>query len=181
MKEAAAQDDSAQGVRDRSLVVLTHDLALRRSEVAGLDMEHLEFDGGRVVAVWIRGKGRSYRERLTVPEATARALAPWLERRGAEPGPLYHRMDRGWSGKPERLSGESVAHIVARIGRAAGLERKAKAHGLRHQAITHAWKIFSDVEDVMDFARHRNYNTTRCYIDAVEDRAGRIAAAIAGE
>ena len=48
---------------------------------------------GRPAAVWIRGKGRTEKERMTLPDQTAAALVEWIEARGNEPGPLFHRLD----------------------------------------------------------------------------------------
>jgi len=41
----------------------------------------------------VLGKGRTGRERLTLPAPTSAALGAWVERRGLEPGPLFVNFD----------------------------------------------------------------------------------------
>ena len=93
---------------------------------------------GRPTAIWIRGKGRTEKERMTLPDQTAGALAKWIEARGNEPGPFFHRLDCPKPTPDVRLSGESVRRIVRRLGKAAGLPRDVRSHGLRHSTATSA-------------------------------------------
>ena len=39
------------------------------------------------------GKGHTDKEPLTLPDPTVHALVAWLDVRGREPGPLFHRLD----------------------------------------------------------------------------------------
>jgi site-specific recombinase XerC len=49
---------------------LLYDLALRRGEVVALDVEDLEMVGDppRPGCVWVMGKGRGDKQRLTLPD-----------------------------------------------------------------------------------------------------------------
>src|SRR5262249_16567066 len=68
-----------KGLRDRAILHLLFDLALRRAEVCSLDLCHLDLQAG---AVEVLGKGRSRRERLSLPGPTSQALAAWVQVRG---------------------------------------------------------------------------------------------------
>lgn len=101
--------------------------------------------------VAVIGKGKRERLLLTLTEETKTALRRWLEVRGAEPGPLFLNLDRARKG--DRLTGRSVARIVAALGRRVCLT--VRPHGLRHAATTFALdRTGGDVRRVQRFSRH---------------------------
>jgi integrase/recombinase XerC len=170
-----AESDEPKAVRDRAIVRLLHDVALRRGEVVGLDLEHADLDAEEP-AVSIRGKGREGRERVTLPHETARALRAWRETRGTEPGPLFTNFDR--AGKGERLSARSVARVVAAAGDRAGV--RARPHGLRHSAITTVLDLNGgDVRAAQKFSRHLDVRTLLRYDDNRQDLGGQMARLVA--
>jgi integrase/recombinase XerC len=159
--------------RDTALVRLLFDLGLRRAEAVGLDLADVDLAGG---CVWVRGKGRSERARLTLPGPTRAALEGWLADRGEAPGPLFVALDRGHRG--HRLTGSAVYNIVRRLGEAAGL--RARPHGLRHAAITAALDATGgNVRAVQKFSRHRDVRVLQRYDDNRQDLAGGVAARVA--
>jgi integrase/recombinase XerC len=91
---------------------------------------------------------------------------------------LFRNFDR--AGKSERLTGRSVARIVAEVSGAAGIGL-VRPHGLRHAAITHALDVTGgDVRRVQKFSRHRDLRTLTVYDDNRQDIAGQVAALVAG-
>ncbi len=174
LRELEQCPDRAKAVRDRALLRLLYDLALRRSEAASLDVAHVSLEAGTVS---IRGKGRSERVTLTLPEPTVCALRAWLEIRGTEPGPLFLNADRARKGR--RLTGRSVARIVGKLGNAVGL--RVRPHGIRHASITEALDLTrGDVRKVQKFSRHRDLRTLTVYDDNRRDLAGEVAKLVAG-
>src|SRR6266852_511596 len=166
--------DRAKATRDRALLRLLYDLALRRSEAASLDVAHVSLEAKTMS---ILGKGRSERVALSLPEPTVGALRAWLELRGMEPGALFLNMDRARKG--HRLTGRSVARVVGALGRSIGI--RARPHGLRHAAITEALDITrGDVRAVQKFSRHRDLRTLTVYDDNRRDLAGEVAKLVAG-
>jgi integrase/recombinase XerC len=163
--------DTPKARRDRAIIRLLHDRGLRRGEVVGLDLESLDL---AEATVEVLGKGRSQTERLTIGSGTVQALADWIESRGSGIGPLFVRLDPGRN-LGGRLTGEAVRLIVAAIGRAAGLDRVSRPHGLRHQAITQALDLGRDVRDVAKFSRHKDVRTLMIYDDSRRDVGGDIA------
>jgi len=176
---AVAAGDGPKARRDRAILRLLHDRALRRGELAALDRADAEMGADRP-GVNVVGKGRTERERLTVNEPTRVALAEWVEARGSEPGPLFTRLDRGAAG--QRVTGEGVRLIVLALSRAAGLDRDARPHGLRHTAITHALDLTGgNLRDVAAFSRHRDIRTLQVYDDRRTDVGGEIARMLGGD
>jgi len=71
----ARTQSPAKALRDAALIRLLFDLALRRGEIAGLDLADIDREGRRV---WIMGKGRTQKEHRTLPEPTLLALLEWV-------------------------------------------------------------------------------------------------------
>jgi integrase/recombinase XerC len=174
LDELEQSPSKSKSVRDRALLRLLYDLALRRNEAVSLDVEHVDLQAGTVSVL---GKGRSDRVALSLPEPTKAALQAWIELRGTEPGPLFVNMDR--AGKGRRLTGRSVARVLKDLGRAIGIH--VRPHGLRHAAITDALDITrGDVRAVQKFSRHRDLRTLTIYDDARRDLGGEVAKLVAG-
>ena len=164
-----------KAVRDRAIVRLLFERALRRGEVASLDVAHVDLDAGTVS---IQGKGHTDRESLTLPEPTQRALADWLAIRGTEPGPLFTNVDRARKGTG-RLTGAGIWAIVGALGDATG--QRVRPHGLRHAAITKALDATGgDVRAVQRFSRHARVDTVLLYDDSRRDLGGDVAKLVAG-
>lgn len=175
--EAACQAMiDAADARDRAILRLLHDLALRRGEVVSLDLDHLDLRRGRIS---ILGKGRAEREWLTLPAETQAAVEAWLAERGAASGPLFISRSRAHPGS--RLSGEALRLIVGRLGKRAGFGW-VRPHGLRHTAITRALDLTDgDVRRVQKYSRHRSVQTVLIYDDGRRDEAGEVASMVAAD
>lgn len=151
--------------RDAAVLSLLYRLALRCGEVHGLDLEHVEADYG---AIWILGKGRHDRERITLPSEAAEAVKRWVEARGRKPGPLFYNFDPTGKGGG-RLSERSIERLTDRY-------HLGHPHGLRHRGITDALDVTGgDVRAVQRFSRHRDLNTLLVYDDNRRDLAGEVA------
>jgi integrase/recombinase XerC len=172
----AIQGGSEKALRDRAIVRLLFDLALRREEAVSLDVEHLDFSGKRL---WIKGKARGgEREAVTLPEPTANALRAYLKVRGnPSAGPLIMNIDRACKGSG-RLTGDGVRKILISRATSAGIG-KIRPHGLRHAAITAALDAGRDAREVLRFSRHKDPRTLFKYDDARQDFAGQVAADVA--
>jgi integrase/recombinase XerC len=164
-----------KSARDRAIIRLLFERALRRGEVASLDIEHVDLDAG---TIGVLGKGSTERELLTLPEPTSRALSDWLAIRGPAPGPLFTNLDRARKGTG-RLTGAGIWAIVTTLGEATG--QTVRPHGLRHAAITTALDATrGDVRAVQKFSRHAKMDTVLVYDDARRDIGGDVAKLVAG-
>ena len=167
-------DASAKGLRDRVVLRLLWDLALRREEVVSLDLANVDLEAGTLS---ILGKGRRERETLTLPAPTLEALRAWLGVRGTAPGPLVTNADRRTKGA--RLTGAGLCHLVQSLGSRAGLT--VRPHGVRHAAITEALEMTGgNVRAVQRFSRHRDLRTLTVYDDNRADLGGEVASLVAG-
>lgn len=179
---ATRQPDALRAARDAFLVHALFGCALRQGEVIGLDLVDVDRDSrGNPTALWIRGKGKVDRERITLPGGVARALAAWLAARGDAPGPLVTVLDRRHRKALQlaRLSPRGIEKVLARLGALAGVGH-VRPHGLRHSAITQALDEGIPARDVLRFSRHAKLETLMRYDDNRADLGGKVAARVAG-
>lgn len=161
-------------VRDRALLRCLFDLGLRRAEVLGIDMCDIDLADGSVM---ILGKGRSSKERLTMPIETRSAVAKWIKIRGEDPGPLFKSLDRGRKGSG-RLGGRCLHLIIQQLGARVGL--KVWPHALRHSSITAALDLTDgNIRAVQKFSRHKDVRVLEVYDDTRRDLAGEVASKVA--
>jgi integrase len=164
------------GLRDRALLLLGFAGALRRSELVGIDREHLRFaeaglrlllpssktdPEGKGVELGIsRGKRRE-----TCP---VRALEAWLEASDGKFGPVFRKIDRWGSLEHRRLGADAVRDILLRRAAQAGLKvhaaERLSPHGLRAGFVTEAYMAGARDEQVMEHTRHRDLKTMRGYV-----------------
>lgn len=171
-----------KGIRDYTILRLLHDLALRRGEVAALNIEDLDSDSGHPT-ILVRGKGTREKVGLHLPERTLNALLAWICLRGTKPGPMFTNLHKSDMVRGSRLTPTSIYRIVQKIGKSAKLDRHVTPHGLRHTAITRAVAKCQGarlgIDAVQQFSRHANLNTVQIYIDRYEDRQGKVAEMVA--
>ena len=134
MLAVAQEQRPEKAARDAAILRIAYGLGLRRGEIASLNIGNLDLAAGTLSVL---GKGRTEREKMTLPSNVKSALAAWLAVRGsADPSaPLFIAMDNHFFGG--RISGSGIYHVIrSQLGARAGV--KARPHGLRHTAITAA-------------------------------------------
>jgi integrase/recombinase XerC len=163
----------ARALRDRAILRLLYELGLRRAEVCRLDVADHDPAGP---AVWVLGKARADKQRLTLPPATAAAVAAWLAARPAtDAAALFVRVDRPGGG---RLDGSTVYRIVRGLGERGGI--RARPHGLRHSSITRVLDLSGgDIRAAQRFSRHKDVRVLERYDDSRKDMAGELARRLA--
>jgi hypothetical protein len=149
--------------RDRAILwLLGLGCGMRRAEVTGLDLEHVDLAGNRL-NVLRKGRGMERAWVPVSPEAVA-ALVDWIEARGNHAGPLFSSSDKGG-----RLTGEAVWRIVSAAGKRAEL-RHVRPHGLRHAAITHMLDLGCPYVDIQAVSGHMDPKVIARYDDNRQNR-----------
>ena len=173
----ACDPASAFGARDRALLLVGFDGAFRRSELVGIDVEHLTRTAeGLHVRLGPtkrdqRGRGATVAvlARPDSPWCPVAALEHWLELGARTSGPVFVAL-RGANHvrRPgqERLSDRAVARIVKSAAAACGLEGAFGAHSLRRGLVTSAIEAGVSPVQVMRHARHRSLSTTLAYAES---------------
>jgi site-specific recombinase XerD len=154
---AACDISSIDGVRDLAILTLLLRLGLRRSEVARLGLDDIDWRAGTVC---VHGKGNRH-ERLPLPADVGQSVAQYL--RHARPAKAEGRMVFVRHIAPHRaLSPSRVSTIVAEAARRAGLGR-VHAHRLRHTAATELLRAGASLSEIGQLLRHRRAQTTAIY------------------
>ena len=172
---------TAKGKRDYCIIALMVTGGLRDIEVSRANIEDLAQQGGRTV-LYLQGKGRTERTEYAriVPEVE-KPLREYLKTRKSAKGkqPLFTSMSN--NSKGERLSPKSISAIVKeRLIDAGYNSDRLTAHSLRHSAVTLSLIGGLPLEEVQQFARHRNISTTQIYAHNLERAKNRSEETIAG-
>jgi len=172
----ATCDDGLVGLRDRALLLVAFAGALRRSELCGIEVEHLAWKPRSLELLIPRAKTDAEGEgaRIGIPRGKAettcpvRALRAWLDAAGIEHGPVFRAVTRHSTMRPAALSGEAVRLIVLKRARLAGIKgsrlEPISPHGLRAGFVTSAYRASIPDEEIMGHSRHRNLTTMRSYV-----------------
>jgi integrase/recombinase XerC len=152
--------DTPLGLRDRAILETLYSAGLRVSELAGLNDSDLDFAAG---ILRIRGKGR--RERLTpMGSFAARALRRWLRTRKLSPREVSGPAAPVFVNKSgRRLTTRSVARMLEKHLKLAGLDNRTTPHSLRHSFATHLLDHGADIRSVQELLGHKSLVTTQIY------------------
>lgn len=154
--------------RDRAILELMYAAGVRVSELAGLDVDHLDRTErtGRVI-----GKGDKER-RIFFGEACARALDDWLIERpkcvDADGGRDARALFLSRFGR--RLTVRQIQNVVRRYGALGADRADLHPHALRHSAATHLLDAGADLRGIQEMLGHASLSTTQRYTHVSLDR-----------
>ena len=136
---------------------------------------------GSNTVLYLQGKGRDERtEYIKVVPAVEKTLREYLKTRQNAKGqqPLFSSLSNNSRG--ERLSSKSISSIVKdRLIQAGYNSDRLTAHSLRHSAVTISLIGGLPLEEVQQFARHKNISTTQIYAHNLERAKNRSEDTIA--
>jgi len=161
--------------RDRAVLEVFYSTGIRVSELVGLDWADIDIQLGIIRVV-----GKGAKERIVPIGAVAlKALESYADSvrqqwqvacRGETPVFLNHR--------GRRITTRSVARIVEKHLKLAGIQIKMGPHGLRHSFATHLLNGGADLRTIQELLGHVSLSTTQRYthlnldqLTAVYDKA----------
>jgi integrase/recombinase XerC len=162
-------------VRDRAILEFFYSTGVRVSELVGLNWADVDF---QLEIVRVVGKGS--KERI-IPFGKVAKEA--LEAYAAEQRKIWNYPCRGeapvfLNNRGERITTRSVARIVEKHLRQAGITVKMGPHGLRHTFATHLLNNGADLRVIQEMLGHASLSTTQRYthlnleqLTAVYDKA----------
>jgi len=165
-------------MRNVAILRLFYDIGLRCSELIGIDLDDLHLDTSEVS---ILGKGRTRKERLTLPEPTMEAIKDWIAVRESTSHAVFINFDRAKKGSG-RITRFGLYQVVRWLGERVNL--KTGPHRLRHDAVGAAVRLSQEngieLPAVMRFSRHKRLSTLQIYVDSIfNNRQGEIAVLVA--
>ncbi|MBA7642935.1 Tyrosine recombinase XerC [subsurface metagenome] len=153
--------NSPAGARDKAIIIVILDIALRASELISLQLNHVDIENRDLMVT--RRKVRR-QQLLSFHQATVAALATYILRwrPESEYGELFLTLD----GRP--LTTDRLAKILYRRGQAAGIHLNPQL--LRHTAAILKRRLEGwDAERIQNMLGHSTSHMTRHYIRAAGD------------
>lgn len=163
---AAADGESALGLRDRAMLEVLYAAGLRVSELVGLTLSQLNLRQGLVRVV-----GKGDKERL-VP--LGEEAQDWLQRylRDARPQLLGQRSSDivfpSRLGQP--MTRQTFWHRIKQLALTAGVQKPLSPHTLRHAFATHLLNHGADLRVVQLLLGHSDLSTTQIYTHVARQR-----------
>ena len=160
-------------IRDRALVLIGFAGAFRRSELVAVMIDDIEFNRDGLTITLQHSKtdqdGQGYKKGIPYGSNSdtcpVRSLEDWLQAAKITSGPLFRRVNRHGQVGKEALTDQSVALIVKKLVKTAGLdEKKYSGHSLRSGLITTAANRGVDERSIMKQSGHKSLTVMRGYI-----------------
>ncbi len=148
------------GLRDYAIALFLSRLGLRRSEVANLTLDDIEWHSG--VVRLSEGKNRRVNE-LPLPKDVGEAIVAYLQ--SGRPATSERRIFvRHCQPIGAALSGDAIGAIIRRGFERTGLELPSYgAHVLRHTVATDMIQQGVSIKETADILRHKSIDTTVIY------------------
>ncbi|NNK01966.1 MAG: tyrosine recombinase XerC [Desulfatitalea sp.] len=148
------------GLRNRALLETLYSCGVRVSELAGLNVAHVDQANGL-----IRVLGKGNKERIVpIGQKALHAIASYRQALaqchvGSETagGALFLNKNKG------RLTPRSIARVVDQFARACGLSVPVSPHALRHCFATHMLDAGADLRAIQELLGHKSLSTTQRY------------------
>ena len=168
-KELLAVPDRStmKGKRDYAILALLIGCALRRNELAKLDVETIQLREGRWVLADLCGKGRRIRT-VAVPMWVKQGINAWMTAAAVGDGRLLRRVTKSGKPKGEGLSDWAVWSVVEQAAKEIGIERFG-AHDLRRTCAKLCRKAGGDLEQIKFLLGHSSIQTTEQYLGSEQE------------
>lgn len=170
--------ETVKGKRDHAIIALMVTCGLRDIEVSRANVADLRTRQNSTV-LYIQGKGKDDRESfVVVPDSLETVIRDYLKARGGNSKALFTSNSN--HGKGDRLTTRSISRIVKTAMINAGLDSdRLTAHSLRHTAVTQALIAGQTLQEVQQFARHSNINTTLIYAHNLDNEKNECSGKLA--
>jgi site-specific recombinase XerD len=165
--------DDAAGIRDRAMLLLGFAAALRRSELAALNVDDIEQTRDGLVVTLRRSKmdQEGAGRRLGVPYGSrpstcpVRAYEAWVNAAGLTEGAVFRPVDRHGNVGDERITDRGGALVVKRRAKDAGINpSEVSGHSLRAGLATAAASAGVQERVIAQTTGHKSMTVLRRYI-----------------
>ena len=170
-KEILAVPDRSKlkGKRDYVILSLLAACALRRTELAELDIATIQQREGRWVLADLEGKGRRIRT-VAIPIWVKQGIDAWTAAANIKQGRLLRPIRKGGKVEGEILSDWAVWSVVEQAAKEIGIERFG-AHDLRRTCAKLCRKAGGDLEQIKFLLGHSSIQTTERYLGSEQEIA----------
>jgi integrase len=163
----APDTGTLEGLRDRAILAVLVGAGLRRSEAAGLTVEHIQMRAGRWCIVDLNGKGGRIRT-IPIDGWTKQAVDAWLNAANVKEGYIFYSFDRKYNNTARpHLTGQAILNIVKHYSSECGLS--IAPHDLRRTFAQLAYKGKAELVQIQKSLGHSTLTTTERYLNAGQD------------
>ena len=166
-------NEEIMSARDRSIILIGFSGGFRRNEIVSLDFDDLDFVSEGLKINLKRSKtdqfGEGSAKGLPYFDNTrycpVLSLKKWIEISNIESGPLFRRFSKGSKLTDNRLTDQTVALIIKKYLKLAGIESKNySGHSLRSGFATSAAESGAEERSIMAMTGHKSTEMVRRYI-----------------
>lgn len=148
------------GLRDRALLETLYSTGMRISELAGLDLDDVDFISG---VVKVKGKGKKERM-LPIGSRAVEAIRKYLDKRLKKSPVIFLNKNN------TRLTTRGARLIMNKYIKKTSLRQGISPHTLRHSFATHLLNRGADLRSVQELLGHSNLSTTQVYTHLTTER-----------
>ena len=160
------QRTGAVALRDRAVLELLYGSGLRVGEVAGLTVERVDLDRGRVLVL---GKGSKERE-VPLSDYAVEALRDWLDRGQSALAPGAGSDRLFFNKRGHDFSQRDIRAMLVGYANRLLPGRRVTPHTLRHSFATHLLEGGADIRAVQELLGHSSVATTQRYTHVSRSR-----------
>ena len=164
---AAPDRSTLKGKRDYVILALLVGCALRRNELAELDVETIQQREGRWVLADLEGKGRRIRT-VAIPIWVKQGINAWMTAASIEDGRLLRSVSKSGNINRDTLSDWAVWSVVEQSSKQIGIEHFS-AHDLRRTCAKLCRKSGGDLEQIKFLLGHSSIQTTERYLGSDQE------------
>ena len=171
---ASCDTSTLAGLRDRALLLVGFAGGFRRSELVGIEREHVSIRVDTMRVYLPRSKGDRAGEGAETVIARGSNLCPvaaleaWCQAAGITSGPVFRSVNRHGQVADDGMSMQGVCNVIQRACAAAGLDapmgERLSAHGLRAGCVTESYVRGVSDERIMAHVRIKSQPTMRGYV-----------------
>ena len=161
------------GARDTAIMEVLYSTGMRVSELAGLDVSDVDFTDG---VVKVKGKGKKERL-LPIGSHALNAVQMYIDKRNADAlVRIASRNTRALflNNRGGRLTERSVARMLEKYAKMAGMSAGISPHTFRHSFATHLLDRGADLRSVQELLGHANLSTTQIYTHITTERLRQV-------
>lgn len=162
----APDGSTVKGLRDKALLAVLLGCGLRREEVAGLTVAHLQQREGRWVVVDLVGKRNKTRS-VPMPSWAKAAIDEWCKAVGITSGFIFRPLRRGGHIQPGAMTAQAVFDVVCEYSGLLGLT--VRPHDLRRTFAKLAYKGSAPIDQIQLSLGHSSMQTTERYLGVSQD------------
>src|SRR5215475_354446 len=168
----AANLQTVKGRRDKAILALMLGCGLRRGEVVGLRIDHLQQREERWVVADLVGKAAHIRT-VPVPTWVKSAVDEWISAAEVSNGSLFRCVSRTGSVWGDRITEKVIWHIVRACAAGAGLG-KLSPHDCRRTCARLCHAAGGELEQIQFLLGHVSVETTERYLGCKQRLTGAV-------